>query len=152
MKPPVILGQAIYTLGYPLARLAVYRSRRSYVVIFCQDEILLTVDWLSLHHEQRLVGGGAKRHESPRRAASREIFEEIGLNIDEKDLIKLPNTPFRSNKHFDYYVFSLYLAEKPSLKTKNMDILYANWYKQTDIDRLRLGEETKTALHALGWL
>lgn len=152
MKPPQILGQLIYFFGYPIVLLAIYGSRRSYVAITCDDEILLTVDWLSFRHQSRLPGGGVKHNESPDRAAQREVLEEIGLTIDLGQLEALNISPIRSNKNFSYYIYRLRLQEKPTLTTKSLDVLRAEWVKRQDVNKYLLGEEAGATLVAMGWL
>lgn len=152
MKLPKILGQVIYFFGYPIVRLAIFKSTRAYVLITYKDEALLTVDWLSFRHQQRLPGGGVKHREDPLEAAKREVYEEIGLIIDTNSLKPITDQPIHSKKHFKYYVYTLNINEKPTLRTKDLDVLYTNWVKRQDVGNLLLGEEAITALKAKAWL
>lgn len=152
MKLPVIIGQIIYVLGYPVIRVALYKSKRSYVAITCKDEVLLTVDWLSAHHQNRLPGGGIKRGEDAKLAVSRELEEEIGLKTSINELKPLINNKIDSHKGFEYYLFSLNLNKKPKIKTSNFEVLYTVWVSRHDINKYKLGLEAEQALKAMGWL
>lgn len=152
MKLPQFLGQIIYFFGYPLVLLAIFRSKRAYVAIICENEALLTVDWLSFRHQRRLPGGGVKHHEDPLQAATREVYEELGIKINAKSLEPLAGRPIKSDKHFSYYIYKLDISEKPNLKTKDYDVLYTCWVKRKDVNNYLLGEEAFAAFKAMGWL
>ena len=71
-----------------------------------------------------LVGGGVKKYESPERALVREVYEELGLRIREKDLRKLGvyGEPGRIAAYQDgsiwrmvVVVFALELPEEPQI-------------------------------------
>ncbi|SRR6266550_387162 len=78
------LGKVAHSAASPL--LWVYmkdRVRVRALVVNEKDEILLVRSWFG-HQRWSLPGGGIRRAEQPAVAAAREVFEETGVNIDER--------------------------------------------------------------------
>lgn len=123
---PLWLGK----IGYIFTRPGVYAlirfTRRSYVVIRVKDEIIVTKDWLDMHKNWRLPGGGVKHSETPMIGARREIQEEIGINIDTKSL-RLINKGVHPVLKYHYWVYELTLDKKPNININRYELAEARW-------------------------
>lgn len=79
----IFLGRFIATVGYPvfLAYFRLFPTRRVRVLVVDDEEkIILLRGWLGFQ-KWTLPGGGCKRGESDKEAASRELYEETGIAI-----------------------------------------------------------------------
>lgn len=79
----IFLGRFIATVGYPifLAYFRLFPTRRVRVLVVDDDgKIILLRGWLGFQ-KWTLPGGGCKRGESDKEAASRELFEETGVTV-----------------------------------------------------------------------
>lgn len=92
-------------------------------IITCNGKILLEKRRDS--NTWGLVGGGVKKNETPRQAVIREIYEELGLKVDESDMRKLATygEPGRIAAYKDgsiwnmvVVVFGLDLYEEPVMQ------------------------------------
>ncbi len=98
------LAKLLYLITWPAIFLAVRNSDRTRVIIQDVNKILVVSGWIGIKKWQ-LPGGGIKRYELPKKAAIREVFEETGLVLDEKDLKslgaqKIQEKGFSYNAHF----------------------------------------------------
>ena len=75
----IVPGLALHSLLFKVPRVRV-------IVINPRGEILLVKTWIS-HQRWSLPGGGVKRGEDPKVAASRELHEETGLKLDDFEQI-----------------------------------------------------------------
>ncbi len=149
MIPPAFLGRIIYFFTKPFILLILKGSIRSYVLVCYRDEVIITMNWLGEQDKWRLPGGGIKKNEDPKNAAVREIFEELGLKIELNDLKPLNTTPITDNAKFEYYLYSINLASKPTLNIDKKEILQAKFVKISDIKDLKLSDELQIAIDSL---
>lgn len=121
---PLWLGK----IGYIITRPGVYAlirfTRRAYVVIRVKNEIIVTKDWLDMHKNWRLPGGGVKRSETPTIGAKREVKEEIGINIDVNGL-KLIKKGVHPSLKYHFWVYELALDKKPDISINRYEIAEA---------------------------
>ncbi|MDX1765726.1 MAG: NUDIX hydrolase [Candidatus Saccharimonadales bacterium] len=101
---------------------------RSRLLVVHQNEILLVKNWISTQH-WRLPGGGVGRSETPLEAAVREIHEEVGLEIAQKQLKKLGRKDIRDGKAT--IIAELYLLEvdSKSIAVNKAEIVDHGWFK-----------------------
>lgn len=149
MKPPAFLGRIIYFITKPAILLLLRGSNRSYVLICYQDEIIITKNWLGAQNKWRLPGGGVHNNEDPKDAASREIFEELGLKIGINELKQLGNDPIIAKESYNYYLYQANLVSKPILKIDQKEILKANFVKISAAKDLKLSDELQIAVSFL---
>ncbi len=145
MLPP-IFGKIIYFFGYPLFRLLIKNTNRTYILVEAEGKFLLTKNWLGKQEKWRLPGGGIIKKESPAAAVTRELKEEVGIIIEEKQLIALNHVPIRSKFHYNYFLFKVLLNELPEVKPDKREILTARFINYSDTKKLLLGEEAAKAI------
>lgn len=127
MKLPAWLGKTTYILAYPAIRVAVWRSHRAYVVLLCNEQVLLTKNWMGLQRVWRLPGGGVHKTESSEVAAMRELHEELGVTVPRHELRKLNDVPLRASGGYTYDVFVWNLSSKPTKTSQRLEILETTW-------------------------
>lgn len=141
MKPSKLFGKLIYFFGYPVLRYLLHGTTRAYVVLQVGDEVLLTKNWLEFHKKWRLPGGGLKSGEQPLFAVQRELKEELGIAMHERNFIQVNKAAFRHSFNYDYFLFELRLPEKPLLKLDTIDIYSAEFVPIKKLESLPLSEE-----------
>jgi len=151
MKPPKFLGRLVYFLGYPLFRILIRNTVRAYVVVVCNDKILLTKNWLGFQKKWRLAGGGVRAGEDIRLAAQRELFEEVGIRVYEAELTSLSARPLKATFYYQYHLFLYNPDKEPLFVCDEREILEAKFVAKQDTADLILGEEAEMALRLMGW-
>jgi 8-oxo-dGTP pyrophosphatase MutT (NUDIX family) len=142
MKPPKTLGKLIYFFGYPVFRILIRGTTRAYVIVRVGDEILATQNWLGFQKKWRLPGGGVHADEDPKLAATRELYEEIGLVVDPSLLKTLTVQAVYSIFKYRYFLYELQLPQKPPLQVDGREILRAD-FMRIETTNNTLSEEIK---------
>ncbi len=146
----------IWGLGIKIRKFLLYKILRKNtygvrVIIRHSNEILL----IRHHYDDfwTLPGGGIKKKENPQDAAIRESFEEVGIKIESKNLLKLLGkyNNFFGRKKDTVYVY-VYRVEncdtsknsslKKSIKT-GIEIEKANWFKFESLPKISLATEKR---------
>jgi len=126
------LGKFIYLLSVVPQRIYGTHKQRSRVraLILVDGNVLLVRNWLGMQR-WTLPGGGAKRSETDQDALSREVHEELGININSESWAFLGHflqndtpTPFTVNCFFITGAPDLKL-QKPS---HNHELIDASWF------------------------
>lgn len=151
MKYPAFLGKVVYFFGYPIFRLLIKNTNRTYVAVIFDDQLLLTKNWLGFQNKWRLPGGGVRSDESATQAAIRELLEEVGLSCTKDQLTSLTPQPVRSSFNYNYELFAMRVASSPKIYIKNQEILASQMFSKAQVLRLPIGEETARAIQSLGW-
>lgn len=146
MTPPKFIGKVVYFCGYPIFRLLIRGSHRTYVVITLNDSVLVTKNWLGFQKKWRLPGGGLQAGESVRSAAQRELVEELGINIDESKFRLLTDEPIRHAYNYKYDLFALQLKTAPVMRVDNREIITAEFITKKALKNQLLSEELTVAL------
>ena len=124
------LWQIAYWVGFRLARVWWFfrrpEHRGSVVAAWFDGQILL------VQHSYRLglgfPGGGIRNGEDPRRAAQRELAEELGLEIAVHDLTFVYETcAIRDYRHDHVQVFETRLNRLPRLQSDMREIVSAEF-------------------------
>ncbi len=126
---------AFYRLAYRVA----YQGARVYwrlthpdnhgalVTIWHEGKVLLVQN--SYLNYLSLPGGHVNADESAVQAAVRELREEIGLNVAEKDLLQvLDHTHQWEGRTDRVEFFELDVAEPPKIKIDNREVISALWF------------------------
>ncbi len=119
----VTLNRLLMRAAYNLLRLAhrflKLSARGAGVAVWHQDEILV------VRHSYRpgwsLPGGRAKRNEEPRMTASREVSEEVGLELIPDDLVLI------SQSRSGHSLFECELRAPSELRIDNREIVEAKF-------------------------
>jgi 8-oxo-dGTP pyrophosphatase MutT (NUDIX family) len=149
MKRPKILGKITYVVNYPLIYGHLLGSRRAYALIKVDNKILLTKNWLGLHHHWRLPGGGVKAGEDSLKALIREVYEEVGIKLKASQAQLLTPKDRWSKHNFCYQIYEVRLKTKPQLCLANGELVYAQFFSQKQAKKMPLSEVTAAAV-ALG--
>lgn len=151
MKLPKTFGKIIYLIGYPIIYKKIRGSLRAYVVILVGNKILLTKNWLGLHRDWRLPGGGVNPGEDPLNAVVREVSEEVGIAIDPTCLTMVTKQPHRSKHGYYYHIYTTTLKNQPSLNVCTDEIVKAEFVDYKQLKHHSLSELIVTAQEELGW-
>lgn len=121
-KVYVWLGRVLYIPLLPLVRPFIRNSNRSYIALICGGELLLVKNWLA-RGTWRFPGGGQHGDESPRTAAAREVGEELGIHIDEQQLILVTSGKQHTDRlGYNYTYFAYCLDSKPLITCDTREI------------------------------
>ena len=112
-------------------------------VLWCDDAIFLAVDssfWARPNRRWGLPGGGIEWRESPERAVSSELGEELDIYVPEHDLIELGVFHYKRGDHI------VYGAEVPTQiqEYDDSELLDIGWFNFNEINDL----ESSGKLHA----
>lgn len=141
----LFIGKLAFWLSFPALWLWLRRSARTRVLIICNNEVLLLRDWLSTG-DWSLPGGGLHKGENSLQGLIREVFEETGIELFEKDVLFLFN-----NRHsergisFTYDCFVAHLDAKPIVKLQKFEIADYKWVL-LKTPNVRLSKDTIYAL------
>lgn len=96
------------------------------VALWCQERVLLVQT--SYRHELSLPGGGVKRGEMANLAASRELLEELGLELQSMQL----GEPWVVTEHSErgrntVSIYTLNMAEEPEIEVDGLEIIDFHW-------------------------
>ena len=107
-----------------------------------------------------LPGGGIEYKESPTETLKREIMEEVGIDIDDYNLLDVVSTNIKWKMDIDTYedlhhigVLYLVMVSDYNLKKEadGLDSNGADWYNISDLKRENLSPFTIMALEKLGY-
>ena len=149
MRPPLILGRLVYTIGYPLFRILIKNTYRAYVIVLYEDKILVTKNWLGHQKKWRLPGGGVHKNERPALAASRELLEEVGIRVTEKELVQMTRTPHEARFGYLIDLFMVTMNRLPKVNPDEREIIEATFMSKDELAKLECSEELSLALRYL---
>ena len=111
--------------------LAKPRTHGALVALWHQGQVLLVAS--SYRRELSLPGGWINRGETARMAAQRELAEELGLQVD-ADALGEPwaFTEYTAQGVNTVTIFSIKLAERPTLQVDGLEILSFVWLKRAE--------------------
>jgi 8-oxo-dGTP pyrophosphatase MutT (NUDIX family) len=123
-----VLGKLLFLVTLPLLRKVVKHTERSYVMVFCGQDILLVRSWLS-RQAWELPGGGVKADEGLAAAAQREAQEEVGIKLKAVDLLLTVSNIWTTDRlGFRYSIFASTTRIKPKLSHRRMEIIDTWWF------------------------
>ncbi len=127
-------GNVIFAFSKPIIYLLLNNSRRSRVAIVCNDQILMVKSWLS-DNKWGFPGGGIKRKESDLESVKREVYEETGINLGNKNIVKVSQY---TDKYLIFRRFLIFYKttfnQKPATEiVKKLEIVDIKWFKVKDI-------------------
>lgn len=84
-----MIGRVAFVAALPFLALFVSRQERARVLVVNEQNEVLLVKGVFSWNQRELPGGGAKRGESLKDAAVREVREEVGVRLEANALIEL---------------------------------------------------------------
>ena len=125
-----------FRVGYRVLRVwwAVARPEKRGVkcVLTRGDRILLVRHTYGVRERWELPGGGVKRREEPRAAATRETREELGVEV--ADWTPLGDLFERIDRKRDrLWCFSAELGEERTIELDRAEIAAADWFTRDDL-------------------
>lgn len=128
-------GFVVYYLSYPITRLLLKNSRRSYLAVIYDNQLLVTKNWLGDQRTWRLVGGGVHKKENYLDAVIREAREEVNLAFDQASLKQIVGIS-RHPKGYYYAIFLIKFSVEPKI-IRSKEIIEAQFIS---IDQLIKGK------------
>lgn len=149
-KVYVRIGRIIYWIIWPGSWLYLRRSRRTRLLLVCNDEILAVKNWLS-DGEWKLPGGGLNRHEAPAAGMARELYEETGIRLEMGTIRSLSTEMYRLHgfRYMSHFFFAL-ADVKPQVKVNPYEIVGFAWLKRSEISEETCGPDVMRALELAG--
>lgn len=131
-----LAARVVYFLGYPLFGLYLHNSRRTRVLILCDDEILLHRSYAG-NQKWSLPGGGIHKNENPMLAAIREVKEEVGIYLNEGELQCIGEDRLPNYRRWPRYAVVFYVAHVPKKQAikirRPLEVIESSWFAVTDI-------------------
>lgn len=125
----VISGKVIYILFKPLIGLVLSETPRARAVVIHNKKILLLKNWIG-SQRWTLPGGGVKKGEFPKEAIKRELFEELNLVINPKDLKRILRTKqVEESDSYPVFVFQVLSVKHLEFTVKKPEIIEAKWFE-----------------------
>lgn len=122
-----VTGILAFWVSWPALWVYLRGSRRTRVLIICGNEFLVLKGWLGTGNWS-LPGGGLHRGEDPQQGAIREVAEETGIKLSEKDMTFISSqTCHNKNIRFTSDVFVAKLDDKPTVKIQRYEIVEYSW-------------------------
>lgn len=141
------LGRVAWVVAWPVNYLAIRFSRRTRVLIICNDEVLMVKSWLG-SGKWGLPGGGLHQGEDPVQGALREIKEETSINASPEQLVAVGDYAYRFRGfHYDCIFFKLEFAAKPEIAKQAGEIVEIGWFPRAAIAGMDCEPDVRYALN-----
>lgn len=143
----------VYYLARPGIYLVLHNSQRSRVFVVCDDSLLLIRSDFGSRH-WTLPGGGIKRGETPAGGAQRELFEEVGVQVTQRQLKKVTQRtkgfgPL-SWPRIHLLFFVVHLKSKPRLNLQAFEVSESQWVSLQELQQVPdLGPTFLDVLHEI---
>jgi len=123
-----VLGRILFIATWPLLYVYLRFSKRTRVIIVCNNEILVVKGWFSVGN-WGLPGGGLHGGEQPINGAIREVWEETGISLKPNQLAPGDNGLIKGSSGFKYYCYTFVaeFTQKPVAKTPSGELVDIRW-------------------------
>ncbi len=151
------LGPSWTDLAFQLGYMGAYRLMRAYwqlrrptthgalVTLWCQGEVLLVRHSYVPYYSA--PGGYIRTGEDPKRAAQRELMEELSLSIEPENLsLSLDLTHVWEGKNDHVRIYHAELAERPHLRLDYREVVEAFWFRPEQVRELDVFPPLKQAI------
>jgi 8-oxo-dGTP pyrophosphatase MutT (NUDIX family) len=144
-----LFGQSLFWLSTPLIRLYLRGSQRTRIAVICGNEVLVVQSWLGNGHWM-LPGGGRHKKESAEAGALRELYEEVGIRAQRKDLTFVGGFQMSTDFNYHYDLFTLRASRKPILRLQRLEIAEARWLNVRELSQMKHSDELDELVSRLG--
>jgi 8-oxo-dGTP pyrophosphatase MutT (NUDIX family) len=142
------LGTTLFWLVWPVTWLSLRRSTRTRLLIVVQDEVLVTMTWLS-DGRWSLPGGGLHSGEDPVDGMLRELREETSIVLGPADIQFLTEARYRSRGlRFHALYFIANLPSKPNVRLRKLEMSGYMWTRIGQITHRECAPDVLTAIRA----
>lgn len=141
-----MVGTFIFIAGLPALWVYLRASgKRTRVLLICDDEFLVVKGWLGIG-DWALPGGGLHNGENSLQGLIREVQEETGIALYEKN-VRFLWSGQHSDKgiRYDYDCFEVKLDKKPTIKLQRYEIAEYAWVPIKNPD-VRLAKDVQDIL------
>jgi 8-oxo-dGTP pyrophosphatase MutT (NUDIX family) len=129
-----MIGKLLFISLLPLIRIVIRHTERAYVCIECEGSVLLVKNWLA-RDTWRFPGGGVSKDERPTQAIVREVYEELHIQLDERDLVLYETRVMRADRlGFSYSLYVCHLGALPKLSQNKFEIVDSQWFGELPED------------------
>lgn len=145
------LGIVAFWAAWPAYFFYLRMSRRTRILLVHGNEILVIKGWMS-DGKWSLPGGGVHKDETVLQGAVRELKEEVGLQLTEKDLKPLGEAMiYRAYGHrYPFYCFIAEVKKDVPIKLQWYEISHAQWVDYRTLTPKNTAPDVIMALRA--WL
>lgn len=142
-KLVMLLGRTIHFLAWPFWLFYFrFTPPRAKVFVVHNNKLLLVKGWIS-KGKWSLPGGGSHRGEDLTQAASRELYEELGIISDPNDF-ELLGSHVLTQSHISTKLsyFLLNIDDLPEIKKQLLEIADSEWFDKKQLTSIDLGMQT----------
>lgn len=145
------LGILAFWAAWPAYFFYLRLSRRTRILLVHGHDILVIKGWMS-DGKWSLPGGGVHKDETILQGAVRELREEIGLEVAQKDLQPLGEAMiYRAYGHrYPFYCFIVQANRDVTIRKQWYEISHAQWVDYRTLTPKNTGPDVFMALRA--WL
>jgi 8-oxo-dGTP pyrophosphatase MutT (NUDIX family) len=145
------LGVMAFWAAWPAYFFYLRLSRRTRILLVHDTDVLVIKGWMS-DGKWSLPGGGVHRDETVLQGAVRELHEEIGIQLTEKDLRPLGEAMlYRAYGHrYPFYCFIAEAKKDMPIKKQWYEISHAEWVDYRTLNAKNTAPDALTALRI--WL
>lgn len=135
-----LVARVIYLLAYPVAGLVLHNSHRVRAVVIYKNQLLLQRSSLG-SQKWSLPGGGIGKKETPKEAATREVYEETNVQIDPQKIQilgikRLPIDKRWPQTNITFTCSRLSHKQQPKV-THYLEVIEVAWFSLSDLPENR---------------
>lgn len=139
------IGMLVFWCSWPALWIYLRNSKRTRLLLVCDDEFLVLRGWIS-SGAWSLPGGGLHKGEDPLKGLAREVKEETGLELT-RERVTLLYVGTYSDYGFSF-TYDCYVAElpvKPIIRLRRGEIVDHTWQSIKN-PNVKLGQDSREAL------
>jgi len=142
------LGIVIFWLSWPLFWLYLPSTERTRILLLHGSKILVVKSWIG-SGKWGLPGGGLHKDESVLDGALRELVEETGISIAERQFMVLPSDIYSDvGLHFVCHYFAATVPKVPTTRKQYIEIKELDWVERRKLNNRNAAADVLTALNA----
>jgi 8-oxo-dGTP diphosphatase len=146
-----LLGRSVWWCGWPVLWLYLHDSNRTRLLLLNESgQVLLVKGWISATSKWSLPGGGLHGGENPMRGLLREVNEEVGLALNEADVVPLEVRRMKSKGlRFNLHFYRATIDSTPVLRLQRHEIAECAWVEPASLTAANAEPDVLVAVSAL---